>query len=145
MPVECHEVAPGSVACRAGGRDLACAMVASGAATPLGSMRNCPPPPPRAPLVDRDNIPPAWAILSFLGAVNIVAVLAVAFDNYRRRRGFGAIADRLLVMLALIGAGGGVLAAQFALAGRDEERQLSGMVAVILGLQIGAAIGLVLL
>lgn len=140
MTVVCDRQANDRYRCKAAGRDLSCAMITDGFARPAGDIKSCPLPPPAEPLFDRSLIPPVWAIASFLAIVNAVAVLTVRFDQYRQRRGFGAITERLMMLLALIGGGPGIIATQMAM--RRGDAGVSAGAAIVLGLQIGAGLGL---
>lgn len=140
----CRIVAGNRVRCRVGNRDLSCAMTDDGLAERLPGLNDCPPPPPRpSPLDYRPDVP-WWAVVSALVFVNVAAFLTYVFDNYRSRRGFGGLPERLLLLLAMLGGGLGLLAGLVAV--RSEEgRRPSSMVFIILGLQIGAVAGLLLI
>lgn len=139
QPVHCARRANGRYACAADGRDLSCAMVADGFARPDSALHGCPPPPPRRRILDRDLIPPLWALGSFLAFVNLMGIATVSFGEYRHRRGFGTLTDRLLVLVALLGGGAGIIATQMGI--RRQDAGISAGVAIVLGLQIGAVLG----
>lgn len=142
--VKCRIIAGDRVRCSVKGRDLSCAMANDGRSERLPDLKDCPPPPPRQSLRDYRPDIPLWSIVSALVFVNVAAFLTFAFDDYRARRGFGGLPERLLLLLAMLGGGLGLLAGLVAMR-REEGRRPSSMVFIILGLQIGAVAGLLLL
>ncbi len=142
--LECRSVGKDQVRCNVKGRDLSCAMVAAGQAVPRSDIGDCPPAPPPPTLLDYRPDIPWWAIAAALGFVNVAAFLTFAFDNYRSRRGFGGLPERLLLLLAMLGGGLGLLVGLVSVRD-DAARRPSSLVFVILGLQIGAVAGILLL
>lgn len=144
----CTPTVAGKARCTANGNDLSCAMIASGFARSDGKVLGCPSlkTPPRA-LVPAKTSPFAgfeWLgpwLLGFLAAINLLTLVAFMEDRRRASLGLNRIADIHLLALALFGGGlGGFVVQQTTGHLRDEEPFASQLV-VLLGLQIGAAIG----
>ncbi len=140
----CRRVAGATVRCSVAGHDLSCAVVASGKATADG-LTGCPATADRQRSRIADLSLSIWSIAAILASFNALALLATAFDGYRTRRGFGGIPERLMLLLALVGGAPGVLAGQMAFRSRDEREVESAPVYIVLGLQIGAIAGILLL
>jgi uncharacterized membrane protein YsdA (DUF1294 family) len=145
--VICTPAPGGTVRCSAGGKDLSCEMIASGLAKPNGAALGCAPvkarpapaPPPPSILEDLAGWWP-W-LLGYLVVINILTLLAFLEDRRRAKSGLNRVAEIHLLALVLLGGGaGGFLAQQGTGHLRDEEPFASQLV-VLLGLQIGAAIG----
>lgn len=146
--IACTPAGNGKVRCTADGRDLSCQMIASGLAKPDGAAPDCPayraPPKPK-PVTEAERLAAfdwLWPwLIAYLVAINILTFLAFLEDRRRARKGLNRVADIHLLALTLFGGGlGGVLATQTTGHLRDEEPFASQLV-VLLGLQIGAAIG----
>lgn len=145
----CTPVGRGKVRCTADGKDLSCQMLASGLARPDGATPDCPvSKTPRAPVPKTQaerlsELEWLWPwLLSYLAAINLLTFFAFIEDRRRARKGLNRVADIHLLALTLFGGGlGGFIASQATGHLRDEEPFASQLV-VLLGLQIGAAIGL---
>lgn len=148
-PVACNPAGRGKVRCTAGKEDLSCAMIASGLARPDGTALGCsgvarpvkavakPPVSPLAALEPYRN----W-LIAYLAAINILTFAAFLEDRRRASSGLNRVADLHLLALALFGGSlGGFIAQQSTGHLRDEEPFASQFI-VLLGLQVGGAIGL---
>jgi len=144
-PVECKPAGRGTVRCRAGKEDLSCAMLASGFVKSNGTAKDC---PVVAKPVQTVTVSPSSAIapyrdwiIGFLVFLNILTFGAFLEDRRRANAGLNRVADIHLLILALFGGTlGGFVAQQTTGHLRDEEPFASQFI-VLLGLQIGAAIG----
>lgn len=145
----CRPSGRGTVRCKAGGEDLSCAMLASGLAKPTGNADlGCPivaraqvalpkPTSPLAMLAPWRN----W-IIGGLVALNLLTAAAFLEDRRRLSKHLARVSEIHLLTLALFGGGlGGFLVQQTTGHLRDDEPFASQFV-VLVGLQIGAAIGL---
>lgn len=138
----------GKVRCTADGEDLSCQMIASGLVKADGGAPDCPPfktPPKPKPQTEAERFAGmAWLwpwLLGYLAVINVLTFLAFLEDRRRMRKGLNRVADIHLLALTLFGGGlGGLIATQTTGHLRDEEPFASQLV-VLLGLQIGAAIG----
>jgi uncharacterized membrane protein YsdA (DUF1294 family) len=144
----CRPSGRGTVRCDAGGTDLSCAMLASGLAKPTGAELGCAPVPRAQVTVAKPSSPMAalepWRnwIIGGLIALNLLTALAFLEDRRRLAKGLARVSDMHLLTLALFGGGlGGFLVQQTTGHLRDDEPFASQFI-VLLGLQIGAAIGL---
>jgi uncharacterized membrane protein YsdA (DUF1294 family) len=139
----------GKVRCTADGKDLSCQMLASGLSKPDGATPDCPvakTPPKVATRTQAERLAELewlWPwLLAYLAAINALTFFAFIEDRRRARKGLNRVADIHLLALTLFGGGfGGFIASQATGHLRDEEPFASQLV-VLLGLQIGAAIGL---
>jgi uncharacterized membrane protein YsdA (DUF1294 family) len=137
---------PKTARCMIEGVDLSCTMIADGMATgtkPLG----CPAPAPVAELtmVERSlaALPPLWvSVLLYLLLVNIATFAAFALDRYRAARAMNRVAPAHLLALTFFGGGIGGIMAQWRLDHLRHERPFADQFAVLIGLQIGALIGI---
>lgn len=136
-----------TVRCTADGQDLSCAMIASGLAKSDGKAIGCPafkatPKPTETAAVRFAGLEWLWPwLIGFVAAINLLTLIAFLEDRRRARNGLNRVADIHLLGLVLIGGGiGGFVAQQVTGHLRDEEPFASQLV-VLLGLQIGAAIG----
>jgi uncharacterized membrane protein YsdA (DUF1294 family) len=145
--IMCRPSGRGTVRCSAGGRDLSCAMLATGLAKGDGVALGCPvtarppPPPPVASPFAGLAAYRDW-IIGWLMFVNLLTFAAFLEDRRRLRKGLNRVADIHLLALALFGGSfGGFVAQQTTGHLRDDEPFASQFI-VLMGLQIGAAIGL---
>lgn len=144
-PVECKSAGRGAVRCRAGKEDLSCAMLASGYVKPSGAAKDCPvvAKPIKAVTVSPvATIAPYrdW-ILGFLIFLNILTFAAFFEDRRRANAGLNRVSDIHLLVLALFGGTLGGFVAQQATGHLRDEEPFASQFIVLLGLQIGAAIG----
>lgn len=145
----CRPSGRGTVRCKADGQDLSCSMLASGLAKPVGGIElGCPVVPRAQVTVLKPASPLAmlepWRnwIIGGLVALNLLTALAFLEDRRRLSKDLARVSDIHLLTLALFGGGlGGFLVQQTTGHLRDDEPFASQFV-VLLGLQIGAAIGL---
>jgi uncharacterized membrane protein YsdA (DUF1294 family) len=86
----------------------------------------------------QDYLP--W-MLALLVIVNILTLAAFLEDRRRAKNGLNRVADMHLLMLVLFGGGLGGFAAQQVTGHRRDEEPFASQLVVLLGLQIGAAIG----
>jgi uncharacterized membrane protein YsdA (DUF1294 family) len=146
--IMCRPAGRGTVRCTADGKDLSCAMLASGLAKPLGDDLGCPQMPRAKVALPKPASPIAmlepWRnwIIGGLVALNLLTALAFLEDRRRLSKDLARVSDIHLLTLALFGGGlGGFVVQQTTGHLRDDEPFASQFV-VLLGLQIGAAIGL---
>lgn len=146
-PVRGNKARGNDVRCTAGGKDLSCEMLASGLAKPTGMALGCPPVKAVAKPAARttsnlealqDYLP--W-MLALLAIVNILTLAAFLEDRRRAKNGLNRVADMHLLMLVLFGGGLGGFAAQQVTGHRRDEEPFASQLVLLLGLQIGAAIG----
>lgn len=146
--IACRPAGRGKVRCTANGKDLSCQMIASGLAKPDGGAPDCPvskaPPKPK-PMTEAERFAGLewlWPwLIGYLVVINILTFFAFIEDRRRAKKGLNRVADIHLLALTLFGGGlGGFVAQQTTGHLRDEEPFASQLV-VLLGLQIGAAIG----
>ncbi len=71
-------------------------------------------------------------IVLYLGAVNVIAFIAMALDKGYAERRERRIAEQTLLWMALAGGAAGVIAAQFALRHKTRKRGFSRIVWLIL-------------
>lgn len=146
--VICRPSGRGTVRCKVGDKDLSCAMLASGLAKPTGVDIGCPvvarpqvavpkPESPFAPLVPWRN----W-IIGALIALNVLTALAFLEDRRRLRKDLARVSDIHLLGLTLLGGGLGGFVVQQATGHLRDTEPFASQFVVLLGLQIGAAIGL---
>jgi uncharacterized membrane protein YsdA (DUF1294 family) len=135
------------VRCTAGGKDLSCAMLASGLTKPTGTALGCPPVKSTPKLVVKpasrfaglEELMP-WVIAALV-IVNILTLIAFLEDRRRAKNGLNRVADLHLLALVLFGGGLGGFAAQQLTGHLRDEEPFASQLVVLLGLQIGAAIG----
>lgn len=146
--VICRPSGRGTVRCKADGKDLSCSMLASGLAKPTGADLGCPVVPRPQVEMPKQVSPFAmlepWRnwIIGGLVALNLLTAVAFLEDRRRARKDLARVSDIHLLALTLLGGGlGGFLVQQTTGHLRDDEPFASQFV-VLLGLQIGAAIGL---
>lgn len=146
--IMCKPAGRGKVRCTADGKDLSCAMLASGLAKGDGAGLGCPVSPQKPVVKPRPVSPLAglapWRdwIIGGLVALNLLTALAFLEDRRRLAKDLARVSNIHLLALALFGGGlGGFVVQQTTGHLRDDEPFASQFV-VLLGLQIGAAIGL---
>ncbi|WP_426164397.1 DUF1294 domain-containing protein [Sandarakinorhabdus sp. DWP1-3-1] len=136
------------VRCMIGDVDLSCQMVADGyalgndnitrCANEIRSRRVAAAPPPRPALIIPSVI---WRWLPlYLLLMNIVTYFVFAADKRRQVTNINRIAEAELLGLIAFGGGIGALVAQVRLDHMRDEQPFASQAAILLGLQIGAAI-----
>jgi uncharacterized membrane protein YsdA (DUF1294 family) len=143
--LKCRYVAGNRVRCRVADRDLSCTMVADGQAVAARTLKDCPPIPVRQSASYLPERLSSWEMAAALAMFNAAALVATAFDHYRARRGFGGVPDRLVLLLALLGGAPGLLVGQMVFRDDSDAAGPTPAVFIILGLQIGAIVGALLL
>lgn len=141
-----------TVRCSVNRIDLSCAMIADGMAEKAGKGLDCPPLPDdvrrdaflaRAAESWRDT-PPLWHwIPLYLLFVNIVAFAAFWLDKSRAQRALSRVSQAHLLGLTAFGGGIGAVIAQQSLDHMRDVQPFANRLAIILGLQIGAGIGMI--
>lgn len=139
------------VRCFADGRDLACLQLAEGVVAATGPPLGCAPPSrieAGRTVIDRNarawiELPPLWRwIPLYLVGLSIATYAAFALDQRRTRRGLARIAPAQLLTLVAFGGGIGAVIAQQRLGHLEDEPRFTALVIIMIGLQIGAAVGL---
>lgn len=149
--VVCIGAAGNNARCYAGGIDLSCAMLESGndkrraatlgcASATLGTVSA------RSEARNFMQLPPLWRwVPLYLMAANIIAYLAFIVDLERARTGLNRIAKAHLLTLVLLGGGIGAAAGHGKFADMPGERRFGVQLYAVIGLQIGAIAGWLLL
>ena len=137
-----------TVRCTVNRVDVSCVMVADGFADKIDKALDCPAPPPvsRRGILPTSFIemPPLWRwIPLYLMGINIVTYLAFAADKSRAQRALNRVSEVHLLTLVVFGGGIGALIAQYRLDHMRGEQTFANRSAIILGLLIGALIGVI--
>jgi uncharacterized membrane protein YsdA (DUF1294 family) len=131
--------------------DLSCTMVADGFAEKIDKALDCPTPPARnrsEAMLARGaqsfiDLPPLWRwIPLYLMLINVVTYLVFAADKRRETRAISRVSEVHLLTLTLFGGGIGAIIAQQRLDHMRDQQPFANRFAILLGLQIGALIGL---
>ena len=87
-------------------------------------------------------MPPLWRwVPLYLIGINIITYLAFAADKSRAQRGLNRISEVHLLTLVVFGGGIGALIAQYRLDHMRDQQPFAHRFAILLGLQIGALVG----
>ena len=142
-----------SARCTMRGLDLSCMMVADGMAEKSASLA-CPAVPAsvreqeKVALQARNiiELPPLWRwVPLFLLFANIAAYAAFAVDHHRAARAMRRVAPSHLLALTFVGGTFGALFGIIRFGHLEDEAPFINQFAVLIGLQIGAALGLIAL